>query len=1722
MEDQIGQFLHTLDVAIENYRNAQDKDLSEMQKKSEIDRNVGFSLAVTDEGYQYVNVDVDQAQFNGKSMEEKRALARKAIMDKFAHKIIGYKEGAPVVGTQRGAKEYSYADKRSYTDAARNAKMRASTELDALLDASRFVDHADYEEVKEKHPEASGGIDHYKTVFKVGNDWYVGIVNVMNQKSVRTLYDVTKIRSISQNEIPTEIGSLAQPNAPMDIVSRYLESGKKFSLELDPFFDIFDGSSEYSEGASILEEGMEALKNKKVDADLVRKIAVKLRNEYGSKIDTGTFSDMMQSAFAYMQTTEHVSYDDMMRIMNEIAKPVIEQCTHNEGEETYKTFVNSLSGYKIKLDEAQLTEVRNVMGSYVDFKKAISPLRFSKNGVSLDSVWDEMVESSGYVLDKNIPSADQPLALYDALDALRPSPVNDFGGNVEDVSRDLAMRIVEEYFGAQNDEKLKKLSRDMKKKSADFRKDARQQYEARLAEAKADMQSQISELKEKNKKEIAELKAKNKKNAQEARERREAQAEREQISKNARKLMKWIAEPSDKYHVPNDLQDAVLSFVNALDFVEPDVKVDRKGQYSARIFLYSITDGRGKKRMVFDTITGDSRDEVLWKYYQRLNEGAGSQSVKAWKERMRTMESLLKAAKDGKETGIDELDRVVQMLDPEIADEFSDMLDANDGTLPINRLSAKDLRAVKHVLVNVAHAIDVGNKAITQNQSIEAMAKETIYNANNLRRKDHTVVYQKLQKNLVVDMATPSTFFALQGKPGEALYKSLNNGFTKKVLDIREASEYMSRILGETGVTKKEMKKWTGKDAETYTFQVHDGTFSLTTAQIMSLYELNKRKQAVLHYAGGVEAETRETGKILRIQHTQKKAVHLTPGDLVTIFDKLTDKQIRLADAMQSYLANECAEKGNEASMLMYGYEKFTDPNYFPIRTDKNTIAIQTDTARRESLNGIERMGMTKQVNPHANNPIMVRDIFDVFTDHITDMAAYHGYAPVVKDMNRWVNYKTTSETEDDFLNFETVQKAINTNMGRTDNAGMDYYTKFIKDINNMERSGDVSTFWEGIVGNYKSAAVAGNLRVVIQQPTAFLRAANVINPKYLMGSIYKALPVVSGRNMKRITDISPMAWWKSQGYYETTLGKSVKEIVTGQSGFKDRLVEKTMALAGKADDITWSVLYSAVEKEQRAATKDMKLSEEEYRKRVNERFDQMIAETQVVDCTIMKSQWQRSKGKLANLQTAFMAEPTKSYNMAMRAMIQDGREHGGNLLKWHRTTKATAVLFVTNVVNAAVQSVIDGIRDKDDDETYWETVVDAFVDNLVDNLNPMNLIPGVKDIFSMTMDAFVGKSSYGSSTGKTMDMLAVSSLTDAIGTTVKLIRGDYTKSTYGALMTYAKALSNLTGIPVYNISRDAVAIANLFGGVDIRTTKPKDSDKYQGTYEAVTEGEDVKDIQRYVDYAMEHNGTIKDIKSGISSRIKSDYLEALENDDKEKSDELKEKATNGFLAIGMTKAEAVDEIEGWEDKKAGYSTLDKAITTGENISDEIKYLQENGKEDDDIVEHIINEFSSTVSYNRKRKIESIVESNVEKALKTVDPSLNYDDAKAAVDEAARKSAEEKAITAEKQAAKKELYDIIDGGDGDFRTAVNNWHEKGAEASTIKRSLTTDYVKPLIKEYKTGNIGTDKKLRQIASVKAYIDEQIGMDIAEGYNGDYYQYEYDEIEDMMEKYDEEPW
>ena len=896
---------------------------------------------------------------------------------------------------------------------------------------------------------------------------------------------------------------------------------------------------------------------------------------------------------------------------------------------------------------------------------------------------------------------------------------------------------------------------------------------------------------------------------------------------------------------------------------------------------------------------------------------------------------------------------------------------------------------------------------------------------------------------------------------------------------------------------------------------------SPTTAQIMSLYELNKRQQAVLHFKGGLEADiiNRGRGGVL---NQNAEPVHLTDAELENIINALTPEQKAIADKLQQYMALECSKDGNEASMLMYGFEKFVDENYFPISTDKSYITANNANTSRDSLNGIERSGFTKQLIQNASNPIIIKDIFDVFTNHVADMATYHGFAPAMKDANRWFNYKTVDQINENKGKWNSVQKAIKTISGE---GGAQYYVKLMQDLNGFEKSQYIGNFTDALISNYKAAAVGANIRVIIQQPTAYFRALNVLSPKYLLNAVVS--PIQAHRIGNQMREESEIAWWKSQGYFETSIGKSMKEIITGQATFAENMRDKSMYLAGWADDITWGVLYTAVTKEQQDLAKG--ISKEELTQRIKDRFDEVIDQTQVVDSTLHRSQYMRSKDTLNKLQTAFMAEPTKSYNMLMKAIVEDMREGEG----FKKARKAAMVFAITNIITSAAAAVIDAFRKDTDDKDWGEIYLNALRDNAMDNVNPLNLIPVLKDAANTLISAIKGESYVGSS--NRMDLDAINSLITSAQAIVKYASGESNKTPYGMFMTLARPVSQITGVPLYNLSRDISALYNSFMP-DLQKTLA--SNKYSSVYAAIKADQSVEDIQEIVDKVLEDEGTVYDIKSGITSRYKSDYYDLFtqgEGGDEEaaqKAHDLAEKATKGMFAIGMTEEEAENTILEWQDPTYGYSILDKAIESGEGIEDAVKFLQE-AKDNDKMIEHVVNHYGSTIRYNRDNGIDSDIENNVNKALDSIEKGITYEKALEGIEEKESASAAKKQLQEEKNSLKEETYKILDTGNGDYKKAVDNWANKLMEGkpgdgaikdagSAIKQSLTTDYTKPLIKAYKNGDSSAQQKLVRVATIKAYVDEQTGTSIAKKYKGDYFKYEMDQIAELIEKYNKEPW
>lgn len=111
--------------------------------------------------------------------------------------MIGLTNRAFVNGNT--AKEYAFPSKSIKDPNAREAKMRASTELDNLLEArENFRTEPDGRD-GHVHPNATGDFRYFDTLFKVGNEYYTGVINIMPVNKGLLLKDITKIRNVTKD-----------------------------------------------------------------------------------------------------------------------------------------------------------------------------------------------------------------------------------------------------------------------------------------------------------------------------------------------------------------------------------------------------------------------------------------------------------------------------------------------------------------------------------------------------------------------------------------------------------------------------------------------------------------------------------------------------------------------------------------------------------------------------------------------------------------------------------------------------------------------------------------------------------------------------------------------------------------------------------------------------------------------------------------------------------------------------------------------------------------------------------------------------------------------------------------------------------------------------------------------------------------------------------------------------------------------------------------------------------------------------------------------------------------------------------------------------------------------------------------------------------------------------------------------------------------------------------
>ncbi|MCQ2316332.1 MAG: DNA cytosine methyltransferase [Bacteroidales bacterium] len=840
------------------------------------------------------------------------------------------------------------------------------------------------------------------------------------------------------------------------------------------------------------------------------------------------------------------------------------------------------------------------------------------------------------------------------------------------------------------------------------------------------------------------------------------------IKETTLKLSEWLRKNSDKEHVPEILKKPLTEFLNTLDF-------------SSTRFL---------------------------------NGGEMTREDRKFAENLVKINSLISGQQDAINGKDDAIDNVGAYLDisPENREFLNGLVNLmatnSGGSFTLNEMSVEQLKALDKFMRNLGTAIAKANRALAnaRYRNIPEMANESIKHFEAMgkaRASDGT----KASRFLKWTNATPYYAFKRFGEAGKSLFDGFSRGWEQLAKNLQEIFDFT-----ENTYKPSEVRAW---KKEIHNITLEDGSkIQMTTGQLMALTQLFQRPQAVQHItAGGIRIGTikQKRGSINDTKH-----YHLTLGDMQKLNDLLTDRQKEVAQKLRSWMGKRGEEWGNEISMARFGYEFYTEgEGYYPIRTDDNVRPMKdTDDAQNASMFRLLNLSFSKSLNPHASNALVVDDIFDTFADHMSDMAKLHALGLPLLDAIKWYNYTERINGEGTEYSVRGLKGSMEQAFG---SAAGSYFKTLLKDINGAKEARDRGNF--DLTSNYKIAAVAANLRVAFLQPTSYIRAMAILNPKYMLTAF------TSKNAYKEALEYSGTAVWKSLGYYDTDISRSIRSQIQNDATWLDRVKEGSMTLAEIGDNRTWGRLWVACKQQTKAENPE--LTGEDLKVKTADLFREVIYATQVMDSTLTRSEIMRSTTKWDKLKTAFMAEPTQSLNLIMDSFSQysiDRRKtntsealrlNGGRMARAFTTYVSSAALA------ALVESVIDAARDDDDYETFLQKFRQAFfgengflTGNFGQDLTILGKIPLVKDIINTILG---DKSS-------DMSFASIEAITNSYRIwreTIQLANGTLekpTKVTYNGNMTdwgkiykTLQALSQLSGVAVSNLTRDAVAIWNVF-----------------------------------------------------------------------------------------------------------------------------------------------------------------------------------------------------------------------------------------------------------------------------------------------------------------------
>ncbi len=949
---------------------------------------------------------------------------------------------------------------------------------------------------------------------------------------------------------------------------------------------------------------------------------------------------------------------------------------------------------------------------------------------------------------------------------------------------------------------------------------------------------------------------------------------RERIKKDTSDLYNWITKPDHKdiaKHVPDVVKAPVIEFLKSIDFMS-------KQQLS------------GKEATVADKEFA-AKLENLHKVLQK--------QTKPFGENYSDYIDLPPGYVEKMEEYVDGVKALVEKA----GDEFV-----------INKMTSEQLRELAHIVKALKlyitqmnsfhnnsmyrHVYEAGNALINELSSQKSDKGKT-------GKARNFVDFQNIR---------PSYVWERFGRAGIAIRDELQAGQSKYGFNAKQIVDFTEKTF-----SSEEVRSYREK---LHTFNIGGEKVTMRVSHMMGLYLLSKQEDSLRHILnGGIRVGNFQQRGLSKKIYSSDSHI-LTQADIDSIVGKLTDRQKKVADALQKFMAEKGAEWGNEVSFKRFGEALFGELNYYPISVDKLQIGQKEEFPEGASLYALLNKGFTKARNKEATNRIMLYDVFDVFASHMSSMAQYNALAIPVLDANKWLGYQQKNANGEliDSVKDE-LTRVFGAPVGNDKGHAVTFIENILKDINGTSAQGSpYDNLYLKVLHNYNISKVAGNIRSALLQPTAIIRAGLVLDTKSIVSALN---PADIKNNTAEMLKYSGIAVWKDLGFYDVNISRGMHELITNDATGLQKFTEKSLWLPETLDRVTWSAIWGAAKKE---VTRKYKLTPKDagFYELVTKIFEEVIYKTQVVDSVMTKSELMRSKGLGARTVSSFMSEPVTSLSMITDAHEKVRREG------WSKNKdylfRAYGV-YVAQALAVALLGAIPNIwRDDDEYEKWYEKYFAAAQSNFWSEIDGLSKLPIVADVWEGLLsvvkpiaNALFGTNFYSYSQNTAIGEI-VDDLTKGVESLIDLLTNENTKYTpWTWIYALIQGGSAIFGAPFASYAKEIAGMWNntvavLYPDLKLETydAGERNEIKYAFRDGHLTEEEATQHLleKGIVKNKYEAFFEIEGWKYGIGYSKFGAYYDAIISEDEERQKLLYDNLYGEKISDGSLRHEAVDSIK--------------------------------------------------------------------------------------------------------------------------------------------------------------------------------------------------------------------